>query len=387
MCSILGDCLKEFCIEECDKIDQDLLDILLTPLLPSSRAENPTAYEYISVVLEESFEYIQTPVSAFINHVLLGVSLLGEAKTSRLSAHIYPLIVELHKIQPELLRRVLPSISVQFQAEEEYTSSNPLKVLRELFSSDHADSATEFSKDFGDFLGRFDDVPGVVRLAKDNNVNLMPSTHNDCDANKGNKPMDVSSKIDDVMAVFDLPMISRADDLSLAINVNNTIAPERNSVIDGILASDHKEGNIGNVSGGSGLRKKIDKIQNAMAVSDLPMISTVGDLSLAIDINKAIDIDPERNSGPHDILASDYQEGNGGNVRRGMDDWKFAITPNRVSISCNTTTIGDSDRMEGVRDDNSGVVGLATNIYSTPKKVSNSYKASKNVDIVGGVEG
>jgi hypothetical protein len=129
-------------------------------------------------------------------------------------------------------------------------------VLRELFSSDHADSATEFSADFGDFLGRFDDVQGVVRLAKDNNVNLMPSTDNDCDANKGNKLMHVSSKIDDVMAVSDLPMISGVDDLSLAINVNNTIDPERNSVIDDILASDHKEGNGGDVSGGSGLERK-----------------------------------------------------------------------------------------------------------------------------------
>jgi hypothetical protein len=117
------------------------------------------------------------------------------------------------------------------------------------------------------------------------------------------------------------------------------------------------------------------------------MISKVDNLSLANNINKAIDIDPERNSGTHDILASDYKERNGGNARRGMDDWKNAITPKRVSISCNTATIADSDRMEGVRDDNSGVVGLATNIYSTPKKFSNSYKASKNVDIVGGVEG
>lgn len=320
MCSILEDCLKEICIEECNTIDQDLLDTLLLPLLPSSQVKNRTAYEYISVVLIDNFERIQAPVSAFINHVLLGVALPGDAKISRLSAHVYPLIVELHEIHPELLRRVLPSISVQLQVEEKHTSSNPLKVLRELFSSDHADSATEFSKNFEDFLGRFDDVLGVVRLAKDNYVNLMSSTHNDCDATKGDKQINVSSKIDDAMAVTDLPLISRADDLHLAINVNSKIDPERNSVIDGVLANDHKKGN-------------------------------------------------------------------GGNARRGMDDWKIAITPKKVSISCSTTTTADSDLTEGVRDDNGGVVGLVTNVYSSPKRVSNSYKASKNLDIVGGVEG
>jgi sister-chromatid-cohesion protein PDS5 len=159
MCSIL-----QACIEECDDIDQDLLDILLTPLLPSSKAENPMSYKCVGNVLRSTSACIQASVSAFINHVLVGTAIPGKAKTSELADHIYPLIFELHKIQPQLLLRVLPNICVQLQAEEEDIRLKAVKLLGQLFSSNHADYATEFSKNFRDFLGRFNDLSSVVRL-------------------------------------------------------------------------------------------------------------------------------------------------------------------------------------------------------------------------------
>ena len=114
MCNIL-----QACIEECDDIDQDLLDILLSPLLPAAKAENPVAYKYVGTVMRRCAGCIQNSVSAFVNHVLVGTSIPGKTKSSELADHVYPLVFELHKISPGLLLRVLPNICAQLQAEEE----------------------------------------------------------------------------------------------------------------------------------------------------------------------------------------------------------------------------------------------------------------------------
>ena len=159
MCSIL-----QACIEELEDIDQDLLDIILAPLLPAAKIENPTAYQCVGNVLRRTAGCIQASVSAFLNHVLVGTAIPGKTKSSELADHIYVLIYEIHKISPGLLLRVLPNISVQLQAEEEDVRLKAVKLLGKLFASQHADYGSEFHRNFKDFLGRFVDVSAVIRL-------------------------------------------------------------------------------------------------------------------------------------------------------------------------------------------------------------------------------
>eukprot|EP00596_Hydrurales_sp_CCMP1899_P006205 CAMPEP_0119038922 /NCGR_PEP_ID=MMETSP1177-20130426/8117_1 /TAXON_ID=2985 /ORGANISM="Ochromonas sp, Strain CCMP1899" /LENGTH=221 /DNA_ID=CAMNT_0007002119 /DNA_START=419 /DNA_END=1084 /DNA_ORIENTATION=- len=161
MCSIL-----EACLEEYDLIGQDLLDVLLAPLLPPSQAENSMAYDCVIKVVRNTSACIQTSINAFMNHVLMGTALPGRAKTSRLTDHIYPLLSELHKIHPGFLLFVSPSICVQSGVEGEDICFNPLKVLRDLFFSDHTNCTTEFSIDLQNLLDRFNDLSGVIRLSK-----------------------------------------------------------------------------------------------------------------------------------------------------------------------------------------------------------------------------
>ena len=159
MCAIL-----QACIEECDDIDQDLMDILLSPLLPSSKLENPTAYLCVGTVLRRTAGCIQKSVSSFINHVLVGTTISETGKSSELADYIHVLIYELHKLSPELLLKILPNICVQLQAEEEDIRLKAVKLLGQLFASQHADYGSEFHKSFRDFFGRCKDVSAAVRL-------------------------------------------------------------------------------------------------------------------------------------------------------------------------------------------------------------------------------
>ena len=159
MCNIV-----QSCIEECDDIDQDLLDILLAPLLPAAKAENPVAYKCVGNVLRKCAGCIDNSVSAFVNHVLVGSTIPGKMQSSELADHIYPLIYELHKISPGLLLRVLPSICEQLGSEEDDMRLKAVKLLGQLFGSTYADYCTDFRKNFTDFLRRFGDKSGGVRL-------------------------------------------------------------------------------------------------------------------------------------------------------------------------------------------------------------------------------
>lgn len=152
------------CIEESDDVDQDLLDILLAPLLPAAKAENPTAFKLVSNVLRKVTNHVQVPISAFINHVLVGTLEGGKGKSSELADHIYSLVYELHKISSGLLLRVLPNICAQLTVEEEEVRLKAVKLLGRLFASPHAEYAVEFSRNFKDFLNRFVDVSVTIRL-------------------------------------------------------------------------------------------------------------------------------------------------------------------------------------------------------------------------------
>jgi sister-chromatid-cohesion protein PDS5 len=151
------------CIEETDNLDQELIDILLNPLIPSNKIENPAAYKLVSTVLRKTTNNIQIPISNFVNHVLVGSGNNGDIDTD-LTEHIYSLIYELHKISPEVLLRMLPNICIQLQSEEEDIRLKAVKLLGRLFSSRYADYGAEFNRNFKDFLNRFVDISPLVRL-------------------------------------------------------------------------------------------------------------------------------------------------------------------------------------------------------------------------------
>jgi hypothetical protein len=159
----------------------------------------------------------------------MGTALPGEVKTTKLADDIYPLLIELHGINPIILQRFSPSICVQLRAEKEEIDLTAVKSLKRLFSSKHLDPNTEFSKDFRNLLGRFNNPSGVVRLAKDDSVNSMPSSHDDhddhddddCDA-----PVDISTKVISTINGREVLVTFKTAALSTGADVREAIEPQ-----------------------------------------------------------------------------------------------------------------------------------------------------------------
>jgi hypothetical protein len=174
--------ILETCIFESEKFDQEFLDILLSPLLPSSKTENPAAYHLSQSVLARCTPKLQPSMSSFINHILVGgiqeVSHL-RADESNLSEDVYTIIYEISKISPNYLLHILPNICVQLQAEEPEMRLEVVKLLGKLFSSPHANYGRDFLKSFKDFLGRFVDISISVRMEMIESAYLIFVHHSD----------------------------------------------------------------------------------------------------------------------------------------------------------------------------------------------------------------
>lgn len=154
-------------------------------MLPFSKAKKNSASTWINGLLKDpNIETrIQASINAFINHVTLGTALPGEVKTTKLADHIYSLIVEIHKARPQLLKRVIPSVSSQLRAETEVIDLSAVKAMQKLFDS-HVNSgliSKAFVEDFGGFMGRFFDLFNVVRPAKDGEVPSKISSYSNKD--------------------------------------------------------------------------------------------------------------------------------------------------------------------------------------------------------------
>lgn len=155
ICSIL-----QSCIEESSELDSELLDILLAPLLPASKTENPVAFKIIENVFRHVSAHIEPSLSKYLNQILIGAN-VGE--TPEIAENVYPIIYELHKMSPELLNRVVPNICLQLETDDEEVRLRAVKLVGRLFASKYANYGLDFNRNFKEFLNRFNDLSVEIR--------------------------------------------------------------------------------------------------------------------------------------------------------------------------------------------------------------------------------
>ena len=156
--------IVQTCIEEYLIVSPQLLDILLQPLLPIAKSDNPIAFKLMSRILRATTEIISNPISTLINTILIGTSTRSYEISSELSENIYSLLFELHKISPPLLIKIIPNLCLQLQIDEEDIRLKAVKLLGRLFSSQFADYGEDFARNYKEFTGRFVDLSLNIRI-------------------------------------------------------------------------------------------------------------------------------------------------------------------------------------------------------------------------------
>jgi len=153
------------CLEEFESVPMYVLNILLLPLLPAAKQENPTAYKLAACVIRSVTSIMKPLVAKMVEDILVGSSQNSHEIESDIAEEIYLIIFELHKISPALLNGVFPSLTLQLKVEEEDVRQKAVKLLGKLYLSDSGNYTKEFPRDFKEFLGRMNDVCVEIRTA------------------------------------------------------------------------------------------------------------------------------------------------------------------------------------------------------------------------------
>jgi hypothetical protein len=134
---VLSSCAEiiQCCIIEYEGISTEWFDTLLLPLLPSNKAENPTAYKVVAAALRTIQPIVQQSIGAFVRDVLVNPQANFEVVSSDLSDEIYPLIFELHLVAPSLLFGVIPELTALLKVEDDGVRLKIVKLFCRLYIS------------------------------------------------------------------------------------------------------------------------------------------------------------------------------------------------------------------------------------------------------------
>jgi len=148
------------CLAELEVVPQALLDTVLLCLLPEHKAESPASYQLTQLFVARCFAELNPPITAFINQVLTGKG-CGASEVEE--EHVYPLIYELHKVNPNFMLYIFPNIATQLAAEDTAVRARAVALLGRLFAASHADYGHDYPRIFREFLGRFKDKEAAIR--------------------------------------------------------------------------------------------------------------------------------------------------------------------------------------------------------------------------------
>jgi hypothetical protein len=135
----------------------------LLPLLPTNKAENPTAYKVVAAALRTIQPIVQHSIGAFVRDVLVNPQANFEVVSSDLSDEIYALIFELHLVAPSLLFGVIPELTALLKVEDDGVRLKIVKLFCRLYISELFDYVTQFPKDFREFATRVNDRNAHIR--------------------------------------------------------------------------------------------------------------------------------------------------------------------------------------------------------------------------------
>ncbi|KAI9912183.1 hypothetical protein PsorP6_009715 [Peronosclerospora sorghi] len=164
------------CLEESDGVDASVLDVIFSPLVGDTSADDRhgtgkstekdnSSSNLARTLIQRTSDVLQEPVSTYLNHMLADdADTVSSHKTSKLKEHVYSLIYHVHTINPSLLLFVLPTVCQQLQVDEVATRSDAIAVLGQIFASSQTDDGPQYMKTFRDFLGRFRDASKDIRM-------------------------------------------------------------------------------------------------------------------------------------------------------------------------------------------------------------------------------
>lgn len=146
-------------VEETDKMPQQLLDTMLSYLLPPACEEHPEACEMIGQLLQRTERLIQPPLQRYLTSMIDGTCTQSDLKDE-----YHLLIYQVYKLCPQVLLPVLPHLDGELRTPVESHRIAAVQLLGKLLALPGSTIAEDHPELFDALLQRCKDAKGPVRV-------------------------------------------------------------------------------------------------------------------------------------------------------------------------------------------------------------------------------
>ncbi|KAL4583130.1 hypothetical protein LXL04_007694 [Taraxacum kok-saghyz] len=143
-----------------EKSSQELLEVILQSLIKESKDASPASFQLGISVIEGCSEALQPVVCRFLNCCILD----RDGVNSDLKESYHAIIYEIFKCAPQMLISVVPNLTQELLTDQVDVRMTAVKFVGRLFSIPGLHVAQEYDHLFTEFLNRFSDKSGAVRV-------------------------------------------------------------------------------------------------------------------------------------------------------------------------------------------------------------------------------
>lgn len=158
------------CIEEGESVSQEVLDVILSYLLPTSNDEqeidgsNTPKQSAPSKLLAEKLIFTaQKQLKPYIEKMLCDI-ITGKGSTTELKDRYHEVIYEIYLVSPSMVTNVLPQLMIELGCEDADVRKKTIYLLAKIFCSSNGEESQTYYQLFNNFLKRFLDVDQDIRI-------------------------------------------------------------------------------------------------------------------------------------------------------------------------------------------------------------------------------
>lgn len=145
-----------------EQVPQPWLDVILAQLIEPQKQDAPWAYDLAKQLLEsEGVCAMLTPaVSTFMKDSIVS----HKGTDSELSDRTYDIILELNRMQPQMLLEVLPHLVEELKVDDVDVRLRCVKLLLQMFTEPGSTLLDQYEPLFAELLGRYNDSAPEIRV-------------------------------------------------------------------------------------------------------------------------------------------------------------------------------------------------------------------------------
>lgn len=137
-----------------------MLDTILTPLIEPQKTEEPVAWELAKQLLVKSANSLTGVITSFMHDVINH----EKSSESELSDRVYDIILEVNRIDPEILVNVTPQLTAELKIDDSGIRRKCVELLLKMFTERGSAMPNEYEELFRELIQRFNDHDTDIRL-------------------------------------------------------------------------------------------------------------------------------------------------------------------------------------------------------------------------------